>query len=248
MSGLSASSPMVLGDARFCVPAYQRGIHHPFLLAKHHLAPATYLRFRQNRHPISVIASNNDGSPTQQNSAPTTRRPRSLKKRVPMGETWIGRNGKKNRSVDHGQNRATPFPPLVNASNKVCEVVEIQVATNTVHRGVRRRLASAMETNAQTNAATSECDAPRCPQGEPYGTRNTKPITSRSGKAADAQQIAVRRQFIRRAPAPTRNDRGTRMCPTAEGMVRPFASLRPIRGHRAGRCKIPQIRPEPASD
>lgn len=50
--------------------------------------------------------------------------PHSLKKfEAPIGETFIGRQGKKYLVLSHGEKKATPRPPLVIASRRLCEAV-----------------------------------------------------------------------------------------------------------------------------
>ena len=59
------------------------------------------------------------GINTQINSEAMTVNPHSEKNAfTPIGDTWIGRKGRKSRSWSKGQYRATPRPPLVMASSK----------------------------------------------------------------------------------------------------------------------------------
>jgi len=53
-----------------------------------------------------------------------------------MGDTRIGRHGKKKRSFEKGARRATPRPPSVRASRSVWETVQRKMNANA--RGVRR--------------------------------------------------------------------------------------------------------------
>jgi hypothetical protein len=96
-----------------------------------------------------------------------TCKPCSLKNLAPMGDTWIGRKGKKYRSALAGQKRATPFPPLVKASRRVCEVVLIQTSVKTIAGLDRSFLENKTEIVAQARAATKECEAPRWPHADP---------------------------------------------------------------------------------
>ena len=65
-----------------------------------------------------------DGIQTQIISLFNTRQPHSLKKLViPIGETVIGRNGKKKRVLSNGAKKATPNPPVVIASRIGWEAV-----------------------------------------------------------------------------------------------------------------------------
>src|SRR6185369_6995489 len=51
-----------------------------------------------------------------------TAHPFAEKKRArPIGETWIGRKGKKIRRLSNGAKNATPRPPFVMASSVPCE-------------------------------------------------------------------------------------------------------------------------------
>src|SRR4030095_13044733 len=52
-----------------------------------------------------------------------TANPRSLKNPMPIGDTSIGRQGKKNLSLLNGANSATPKPPFVSISSKGCVAV-----------------------------------------------------------------------------------------------------------------------------
>ena len=64
------------------------------------------------------------GNPIQSISERITLAPHSLKKfPMPMGETFIGRQGKKYLELSKGEKNATPSPPLVRASKILCEAV-----------------------------------------------------------------------------------------------------------------------------
>lgn len=53
----------------------------------------------------------------------STLTPQSEKKTpTPIGDTSIGRTGKKYRVVSNGQKKATPKPPLVTASSSPCDI------------------------------------------------------------------------------------------------------------------------------
>jgi len=63
----------------------------------------------------------------------TPRRVKNL--RTPMGETSMGRHGKKYRVLLNGANRATPRPPLVSISSQGCERVEKNKKRKITHEG-----------------------------------------------------------------------------------------------------------------
>ena len=64
-------------------------------------------------------ASTPAGIQIQRSSLSNTAKPFPLKNRESdIGETTIGRHGKKYRVLSHGENNATPRPPLVIASKK----------------------------------------------------------------------------------------------------------------------------------
>src|SRR5262245_57359233 len=65
------------------------------------------------------------GSHTHLSSLTRMRRPQAEKNRpMSIGETSIGRHGKKYRLLVTGANRATPSPPLVSISSKACDRVD----------------------------------------------------------------------------------------------------------------------------
>jgi hypothetical protein len=64
------------------------------------------------------------GNPIQIASLASTSIPHLLKKApAEIGETWMGRNGKKNRSGVNGRNSATPKPPFVIMSSNGWDAV-----------------------------------------------------------------------------------------------------------------------------
>ena len=79
--------------------------------------------FRNCRIIFTAIKNIIAGSQTQIISLRITSKPRSLKNLMPIGETSIGRHGKKYRSLLKGASNATPEPPLVNISSNGCENV-----------------------------------------------------------------------------------------------------------------------------
>ncbi|GAC1635374.1 MAG: hypothetical protein NVS9B14_12520 [Candidatus Acidiferrum sp.] len=58
---------------------------------------------------------------TQINSLQSTPSPRSEKKAAPMGDTKIGRHGRKYLVGSNGDKNAIPNPPFVIASSSPCE-------------------------------------------------------------------------------------------------------------------------------
>ena len=51
---------------------------------------------------------------------------------TPMGETLMGRHGKKYLELSQGEKKATPKPPLVMASRILCDAVhKVKYAINT---------------------------------------------------------------------------------------------------------------------
>jgi hypothetical protein len=57
------------------------------------------------------------GKHTHKSSLQITSSPRALKNESPIGETLIGRNGKKQRVLSNGAKNAMPKPPSVIASS-----------------------------------------------------------------------------------------------------------------------------------
>src|SRR5258708_11552020 len=74
-------------------------------------------RFNTFFRTSTQTASKPAGIQIQRSSFCRTAKPRSLKKRVTeIGETTIGRHGRKYRVLSNGEKNATPNPPLVIAS------------------------------------------------------------------------------------------------------------------------------------
>ncbi len=71
----------------------------------------------------AIRAIMTDGSRIQRISLCRTARPRAEKNPTPIGETWIGRHGKKKRWLLNGAKNATPRPPLVSASSSPWEAM-----------------------------------------------------------------------------------------------------------------------------
>ena len=62
------------------------------------------------------------------NSLCSTRNPGSLKNsRTPIGETAMGRMGKKYLVGSNGEKNATPNPPSVNASSRPCDAADKKI-------------------------------------------------------------------------------------------------------------------------
>jgi hypothetical protein len=60
---------------------------------------------------------------TNSSLAMTARPPPEKNRRIEIGDTTMGRHGKKNRSAEKGAKKATPKPPLVSASRRPCDTV-----------------------------------------------------------------------------------------------------------------------------
>src|SRR6187549_739104 len=93
--------------------------HHYLRLTSHAVAKMTAL-----------------GIQIQMNSLAITPIPRSLKKPKPIGDTSIGRHGKKNLSLLNGASNATPRPPLVNISRNGCVAVTKPKYRASFHFGI----------------------------------------------------------------------------------------------------------------
>lgn len=66
-----------------------------------------------------------NGTPTHKASLHITSRPHSLKKRlIPIGDTFMGLQGKKYLEFLKGEKNATPRPPVVIASSRECDAVQ----------------------------------------------------------------------------------------------------------------------------
>ncbi len=75
--------------------------------------------FGQRRTILDRPMSIRPGNPIQVNSLFSTDHPQELKNDLtPIGATWIGVQGKKNRLEEKGQKNATPRPPFVKASRR----------------------------------------------------------------------------------------------------------------------------------
>jgi hypothetical protein len=112
--------------------------------------------------PAMMVA----GSHTHKNSLQITSSPRALKNESPMGETLMGRNGKRYRVSSNGAKNATPRPPSVIASKAPCDAVttkKYEHRRNLVHRCGRRGKARNATIKLKTSAKASECERPRCP-------------------------------------------------------------------------------------
>lgn len=73
------------------------------------------------------------GSQISQNSDIKTESPRGVKKlRRPIGDTSIGRMGKKYRSLSKGQKKAMPWPPSVKASSVPCDTEPIKIIVKAI--------------------------------------------------------------------------------------------------------------------
>src|SRR5205823_9601327 len=101
-----------------------------------------------------------------------TAAPRPLKNGpTPIGETLMGRHGKKYRVVSNGEKNATPNPPLVIASSTPCEAVDMKNKPNSVHHPLEPFFTCRYSHNTTTRlhaaANKSECDSPRCPSKSP---------------------------------------------------------------------------------
>ena len=79
-----------------------------------------------------MIAS--EGIQIHANSFFKTSRPREVKKAAtPIGETSIGRQGRKYRPVSNGAKNATPNPPFVIASRRPCDAVTMKKYPASIH-------------------------------------------------------------------------------------------------------------------
>src|SRR5260221_13929380 len=76
-------------------------------------------RSRRHAYKIKPIAS--VGPHTQNISLPMTASPRDEKNAAPIGDTRIGRHGKKYRVGLNGERNEMAIPPLVIASSRLCE-------------------------------------------------------------------------------------------------------------------------------
>ena len=80
-------------------------------------------------------------------SEPTIRSPsREKRPSILIGVTWIGRHGRKKRSSEKGQRKATPRPPSVMASNKPWEIALSATRKKTVCGAAFKRAAKGIAT------------------------------------------------------------------------------------------------------
>lgn len=102
---------------------------------------------------------------------------------MPIGETFIGRNGKKIRSLLNGIRKPTPRPPVVIASRIPCDSVAKKSVTQ--NKTFRLLPKTKLNTPDQSKANSIECVKPLCPSGCAYGMPKLKVKTSISGKIAE---------------------------------------------------------------
>lgn len=113
---------------------------------------------------------------------------------APMGETAIGRHGKKYLVSSKGEKKATPSPPFVMASRTACEAVHEKKndtkAKNDFNENdlIENTMAHA---TAKIKANNKECEKPRCPQKLSYGIPILKVMTSRSGTIVHTDPIKM---------------------------------------------------------
>src|SRR6476661_4260227 len=130
--------------------------------------PGSYSRAQRLRISHATASAVAVGLQTHRISLASTASPRGEKNRAPMGDTAIGRHGKKYRVVSHGDRIATPRPPSVHMSRRPWDAV---ARKSSVHVRPHDRPAPRVPkvtTVARAAAATSECDRPRCPIRLPY--------------------------------------------------------------------------------
>ena len=132
------------------------------------------------------------GTQIQIASLAITVNPRLLKKPSPIGDTSIGRHGKKNLSELNGASNATPRPPSVNMSRNGWDSVIAAKNRATFHLAIGIPEPISADTIRPTSIANAtECVIPRWPNILPYPIPNRKASTSRSGKSG---HINVRTQ------------------------------------------------------
>src|SRR2546430_1295090 len=101
-----------------------------------------------------------------------TAAPRPLKNPpTPIGETLIGRHGRKYRIVSNGEKNATPNPPSVMASSTPCEAVAKKNSPRTPHN-CPEPLATALNSQnppdrPHSAANNRKGDSPGCPRKPP---------------------------------------------------------------------------------
>ena len=102
------------------------------------------------------------GSHTHKSSERRTCRPRpAMKRSSESGDTMMGRQEKKNRSLEKGASNATPNPPLVRASRSAWETVAMNTNKKAAIRPEPRRRAMNMAMRPSSRANAMECENPR---------------------------------------------------------------------------------------
>src|SRR5437762_14201251 len=92
-----------------------------------------------------------NGNHTQQSSETSTGPAFAAKSSAPIGDTRIGRNGKKKRRFENGMKKPTPLPPLVIASRTPCDSNATQMSAN-----ANRNETSFFAKRVYANAANAE--------------------------------------------------------------------------------------------
>src|SRR5262245_47422233 len=140
-------------------------------------------------HSAAAIAKSQNSA----NSHRMTRNPRPvINPAADIGETRIGRHGRKYRVLSKGAKKATPSPPLVIASNSPCDAV---IAAKKIarfkyewpHFPRTARAAAPAPTRAAKN---NEWVKPRCPNGCAYGIQgvNSASASGKIGSRIDASR------------------------------------------------------------
>src|SRR5919202_2565985 len=107
--------------------------------------------------------------------------------RTPIGETSIGRHGKKYLVLLNGAHKATPWPPLVSISSNACDSVDTNKKTKTTHGwGWLWRKSVYVSTAPSAAAKAMEWVKPRCPSMWGDLMPNLRPMTSKSGMTEQA--------------------------------------------------------------
>ena len=125
------------------------------------------------------------------NSHRMTRNPRVvIKPAADIGETGIGRHGRKYSVLSKGAKKATPRPPLVIASNSPCDAdIDAKKIASFRNEWPHFPRTARAAVPAPTRAAKSnEWVKPRCPNGCPYGIHgfNSASASGRTGSRIDA--------------------------------------------------------------
>lgn len=142
------------------------------------------LRLSQNAAAIAKSQNN-------ANSHRMTRNPRLvINPAADIGETGIGRQGRKYRVLSRGAKKATPSPPFVIASNNPCDAV---IAAKKIASFMNEwphfpRTARAAAPAPTKTAKSNEWVKPRCPKGCAYGIQgvNSASASGRTGSRIDA--------------------------------------------------------------